>query len=233
MELNEKQTKLLDKLNELPPSLDKISRLISEGDYSKDDISLVGAKFVDGCTSIDDGSMPLSQYFPVEPHAPYLYEILKLLLEKGLDPNAVYEGINIMQELLYISTPYVAADCLALLLENGCDLDLEVDGWRFFDDLDFDVIFDAFNQEARVCYDSLVHCWFVALGFGGRLRDGSIPVDVFDIYDEDYIKKRPFDLALLKDHQNYTFGISNVPWRGESYSIHIFDKRTFYEVARM
>ena len=181
MELNEMQTKLLNKLNELPPNLEEISRLISEEDYSKDDISLVGALFIDGAQSEDDGGTPLTEYFPIEPHVPYLYEILQLLLEKGLDPNAVYDGISIMQCLLYVSTPYVAADCLALLLENGGDPGLEVDGWRLFDDLDFDVIFDAFNQEDRVCYDALVHCWFVMLGFGGRLRDGSIPVDVFDI----------------------------------------------------
>lgn len=233
MELNEKQIMLLKKLNELPPNLEEISGLISEGDYSKDDISLVGAAFIDSVQSEDNGRMPLSQYFPVEPHAPYLYDILQLLVEKGLDPNAVYDGMSIMGYLFYISTPYVAADCLALLLKNGGNLDLEVDGWRLFDDLDFDVAFDAFNQEARVCYDSLVHCWFVMLGFGGKLGDGSIPVDVFDIYDEDYINKRPFDLALLKNHQNYTFGISNVLGRGKNWSLHIFDKHTFYEVARL
>ena len=141
--------------------------------------------------------------------------------------------INIMNELQYVSTPYVAADTLALLLENGGNTELEIDGMRIMDDIDFDVIFDAFNQEIRSNYDSLVHCWFVMLGYGARLRDGSLPVDLFDVYDEEYIRKTPFDISKLKEHRTYTFGISNVPSRGENWSLHIFDKRTFHEVARL
>ena len=53
------------------------------------------------------------------------------------------------------------------------------------------------------------------------------------MFDEKYIESSPFDPALLKEHQNYTFGISNVPGRGENWSLHIFDRRTFFEVARL
>lgn len=232
MELNEKQQFLLDKLNELPPALEEITGIIEKGEYSSNDISRIGAAFIDDYCVDFDTSDPNS-YIRIEPQAPYVYDIVKLLLEHGLDPNAVYGATNIMSDLLFVSTPYVAADTLALLLEHGGSMDLIVDGVRIFDDLDFDISFDAFNQEIRSSYDSTVHCWFVMLGYGARLRDGSLPVDLFDIYDEDYTHKEPFDISLLKNHQNYTFGISNVPSRGENWSLHIFDKRTFFEVARL
>ena len=232
MELNEKQKCLYDKLNKVPPDLEGAEVLINGGDYSGDDISLVGAALMKDYYVDFEASDP-DHYSRVEPQAPYVYDVVKLLLEHGLDPNAVYGDTNIMSDLLFVSTPYVAADTLALLLEHGGRTDLVVDGARIFDDLDFDIVFDAFNQEIRSSYDSTVHCWFVMLGYGARLRDGSLPVDIFDVYDEDYLNKNAFDISLLKDHNNYTFGISNVPGRGESWSLHIFDKRTFYEVARL
>lgn len=232
MDLNEKQAVLLEKLNTIPPNLDEIDTLIKGGDYTKDDISLIGTAFIDDYYVVFD-TTDSGGYIRIEPQALYVYEIVKLLLQHGLNPNAIYEDTNIMSSMQYISTPYVAADTLALLLENGGNTSLEIDGMRIVEDLDFAVIFDAFNQEIRSSYDSLVHCWFVMLGYGARLRDGSLPVDLFDVYDEDYIGRKPFDISKLKDHQNCTFGISNVPGRGENWSLHIFDKRTFYEVARL
>lgn len=232
MELNEKQKCLYDKLNKVPPDLEAAEGVINGGGYSVDDISMVGAAYMKDYYVNFEAADP-DHYTRVEPQAPYVYDVVKLLLEHGLDPNAVYGDTNIMSDLLYVSTPYVAADTLALLLEHGGRTDLVVDGVSIFDDLDFDIVFDAFNQEIRSSYDSTVHCWFVMLGYGARLRDGSLPVDVFDVYDEDYLNKKEFDISLLKDHKNYIFGISNVPGRGESWSLHIFDKRTFYEVARL
>ena len=55
----------------------------------------------------------------------HVYEAVKILLDYGLDPNAVYpkecpgdgEEFNIMWELRYVNNGYQAADTLALLLE--------------------------------------------------------------------------------------------------------------------
>ena len=232
MELNDRQAFLLEKLTAIPPDLKEIKNIINEGKYSAEDVSIIGAVFIYNSCGYMDTSDPLN-YIPIEPHSPYIYDAVKLLLKHGLDPNLVYDQINIMQSLLSVATPYVAADTLALLLENGGRVDLEVDGDRIFDDLDFDIIFGAYNQEARCFYDSWVHCWMVMIGYGARLKDGSIPVETYKVFDEKYIESSPFDPALLKEHQNYTFGISNVPGRGENWSLHIFDRRTFFEVARL
>ena len=43
---------------------------------------------------------------------------------------------NIMMLMMYIVNEYAAADTLALLLENGGNLDTEVDGLTVFDEFD-------------------------------------------------------------------------------------------------
>ena len=45
-------------------------------------------------------------------------------------------------------------------------------------DLDFDIMFDAFNQRDRRAYDSMVHCWFVLLGYSNNMIQGKEAVTV-------------------------------------------------------
>ena len=77
MDLNEKQTFLLEKLNAIPPILEEIDTLIKEGDYSSDDISLIGAAFIDDYY-VDFDTSASGHYIRIEPQAPYVYEIVKL-----------------------------------------------------------------------------------------------------------------------------------------------------------
>ena len=167
-----------------------------------------------------------------ELHSAALPELFKLLLEFGLDPNAVHENHNLMDALFLIKNGYVAADTLALLLEKGGDLDTAIDGERVFDSVEFDIFFDAFNQCDRRRLDAEVHFWLVCIGYGAKLKDGRCPVDTFppDPLAED-LGIRPFEIEDLKQHRNYTFGLSHVPSNGESYTLHIFDKCTNWEVA--
>ena len=44
---------------------------------------------------------------------------------------------------------------------------------------------------------------------------------------------KPFEMSDLKEHRNYTFALSNVEGQGENWSLHIIDKRTLWEVARL
>ena len=80
-------------------------------------------------------------------------------------------------------------------------------------------------------YDSLVHCWMVLLGFGGKPTGGRPPVDLVDEWTlKEFV---PFDIKKLKDHKNYAFTLTHTTNRGNSPTIHIFDKRTYWEVARL
>lgn len=246
-ELNVKAKELFDQLMQIPPDLASIGESLKAGEYSAEEISMAAAKYSDYCMIEvefdDDGNYvdeDIAKLLPgevLENHVSrYLYDVVSLLIPYGLDPNAVYGGkfekINIMAEMRFAGSGYIPADTLALLLENGGDPNLRVDGIRIFDDLDFDVCFGAIEQEIRPRYDSLVHCWFVMLGYGAMAtdRDGNpIPLEVFP----EYFTGKPFDVSKLKNHRNYTFGLTHVPNRGEGWCLHIFDKRSLWEVARM
>lgn len=166
---------------------------------------------------------PVEPFLRAEQRSAYLPRLMELLLEYGLKPNAVYDGDNVMCLLKYIDNGYTAADTLALLLERGGDPNLELDGSTLFREFDHDVIFDAANQRDRRRYNALVHCWFILLGYGAEQGSGAMPVDAVG----------GFDLAQLKQHRNFTFALTSTPCRGESWSLHIIDRRDFWEVARL
>ena len=233
MKLNAKQEELLKLVNCIPPDLDEIAKMIKENNFSSEDISIVGTAFVDNCFAEEIDDTDPENWILLEPHGPYVYQIVELLLAFGLDLNYILDGYNIMDELHFLETDYAAADTLQLLNDRGGDVNLEVDGETVFEVVDFDVIFDALAQENRRRYDALVHCWFVLLGNGGKLRDGDAGLQVFDVYDEKTRMRRPFDVSLLKNHRDYTFAITHTPARGTNWTFHIIDKYTRWEVARM
>ena len=94
-----------------------------------------------------------------------------------------------------------------------------------FRHIDFDVWFDTVEQYMRWRFDAMVHIWMVLLAYGGKLEDKAPAVQVFNEYDSDEL----FDLRKLKNHRNYYVGLSTL---NNQRTIHIFDKKTFWEVAR-
>lgn len=239
IELSKAGTMLLAKLMVIPPDLTKLRHELEEGVYTGEDVSMAATRFseelLDERLEEDYDTHKFLEPVTVPGlHSTYLYEIISLLLEYGLDPNAVYDQTNIMQMLKYVDNEYIGADTLALLFEYGGRVDLTVDGESNFGNIDFDVLFDAYNQRDRRSYDAMVHSWFVYIGYGGKPDNGTKPLEVIDgdaMYNEYGIKK--FDLSDLKDHRNFTFGLTHFPGRGENWSLCIFDKRTRWEVARL
>ena len=63
------------------------------------------------------------------------------------------------------------------------------------------------------------------LAYGGKTEGKAPAVQAFKEYDSDTL----FDLRKLKDHRNYYVGLSTL---NDQRTIHIFDKKTFWEVAR-
>ena len=241
MELTGKCKRLYDLIMKIPTDLDEIRTEIETGEYSPDELAAVSYEFVQACyyesLDRDCGDDSDERYFfnmtPVDviqnEHSTCLREIIRLLLEHGLDPNAIVEKDCILDTVRFINNEYIAADTLALLFEHGADVDLRIDRERIFHHIDFQVLFDTIEQNDRRFYDSLVHCWFVWLGYGARLDNGESGLELY----RDYYTQKEFDLSSLKNHRNYTFGLSHVRCHGENWSLHIFDKRTLWEVARM
>ena len=236
---------LLKQLLVIPPDLPKIEKYIYEHHLNPDVISRAGFDFVEECLierevyeeweefslhQFNEPSLDLTR------SSAYMPQIIEMLLNHGLDPNAYCADgdtpYNIMVDIKFIVNEYAAADTLALLLEHGGNPRIVVEDEEFNRALDFDVCFDSINQNDRTAYDSMVHCWFVILGYSDNIINGQEAVTVYPVetFESDL---KDFKISDLKQHRNYYFGLSNVPGRGDGWSLHIFDKRTRWEVARL
>ena len=240
--LAKKSQKLFELLMQLPPDFAAAEALLKQDDFSPEEVTKVAICYAEEsamdiadtfCTSRDDcisffGVMPPDGVIPGL-HSTYVYEVVQFLLPFGLQPNGVYsdgsDEYNIMDSLKYIENEYVAADTMALLMEYGGDPNLVVDHENLFRYIDFYVWFDTVEQYMRWRFDALVHIWMVLLAYGGKIEDKAPAVQVFNEYDSDEL----FDLRKLKDHRNYYVGLSTL---NNQRTIHIFDKKTFWEVAR-
>ena len=235
---------ILDALLQIPPDFEKAGHLLKESSLSASEISELAAKYAEECWCEDDYGdsfeelEPDNGYYWREPtvipglHSTYLYEVIRFLLDYGLDPNYSREGNwGLLEWVINTVNGYIAADTLALLLDHGGNPNLELDGELLFDKIDFNVGFDAIEMCNRRRYESYVHCWMVLIGYGGTPSDGTTPLDVMDEYL--YNSREEFDITKLKNHRNYTFGITHIVNRGSAPTIHIFDRRTLWEVARI
>ena len=230
---------LLQALLQVPPNLTFVREQLLSGRYSPQQVTELGYHYAEECWYEDldaDNSEFYSEEFDyywreantiADRHSFYLYEVIDLLLKHGLDPNyTVDHDFCLMEFVIGIVNGYIAADTLILLLESGGTPNLISSGENMFDQICFDVDFDAIEQRDRRRYDSLVHCWMVLLAYGGKTKDEGGTIDVFTEYSDNI--KVIFDLKKLKEHRNYYVGVTH----GKHLTVNIFDKRTYWEVAR-
>ena len=161
---------------ELPPNLKDIERVLNDNRYTNKCISESFCKFAEECFYEYSEFIEQHNRKPLneEIHSTYIFPLCKLLLKYGLDPNYVFgeknDESNIMYQIYWIDKPYVAADTLKLLLENGGNPLLEVDNesiWQLSDfDIWFDVLYGYAQQEEYILkFDSRFHFWLVLRGF--------------------------------------------------------------------
>ena len=235
MDLSPKAKQLYDLLFTKHFDLDKLKGVLQTGDFCKADVNLAAFKYVNDCQNylMDDWQIHHSGMGVIVPgyESSHVLEAIRVLLEYGLDPNTIYtealtedlsEQYNIMQSLRYIDNGYVAADTLALLLENGGNPSIIIDGNSFVRDVNFDLLFGLNNQEDRIRYDALVHFWMVLVGYGARLEEGEACIDPCG----------NFDVANLRNHRNYYYGAIHSERSNDNMEICFFDKETNWEVAR-
>lgn len=231
---------LLNRLTALPTDLEAIEKLLIEKQYNSNVVSEAGYYYANACWNESDnyyderfsGNVYIQPRFVPNMISAQMPKVFELLLRYGLNPDTVCNGESLMSCVSNVFNEYTAADTLALLLNNGGNPLLCVDGESFFKSFEFDIVFGAFNQEIRGKFDSWVHCWFVLLGYIGNQLDGKELVTVFpNMCEYDGVKE--FEIGDLKNHRDYFFGITKTPWRGENWSLHIFSRRTGFEVARL
>lgn len=229
IKLSEKEQKLLSMLTMIPPNFEAAAQLLAAEKFTTDEVTRVAIEYSDECfCEVDDfeSENNISRSKGVVPnlHSTYIVDVIRFLLQYGLDPNGIHEDCNIMDSLHYVDNEFLAADALALLLEHGGNHDLVVDGEELFSSTDFDVFFDAIEQYGRQKYASFVHYWMVMIGYGARCSEDKM--QVFKEYDS----SECFRFDKLKNHRNYYFGITHLE---NDFAISIYDKDTLWEVARI
>ena len=101
-----------------------------------------------------------------------LIQMLKLLIDKGLNPNTCIEAEekNVMALIPYVDKPFLAGFCLKLLMEEGANPWIEIrDREYLFEEMDSNICIDI-NLLPDDMVQSWIHCWFVMIGYGGRPR---------------------------------------------------------------
>lgn len=225
---------LFKQLMQIPPDFVSAENLLTQETFSCEEITKVAIRYTDECfldiadtfclDPYDHPSPPVfipSSEVVSDRHSTHLFDVVNLLLDHGLDPNAIIGEDNIMEMLLYVDNAYVAADTMALLLEHGGNPNLNMDGQSVFGIVDFEIWFGSVEQSLRWRYDAWVHIWMVLLAYGCD----SSGIQVFREYNSDAL----FDLKKLRKHRNYYYGLS---YENGNCVIHIYDKNTFWEVAR-
>lgn len=234
MQLEAKEKELFDLLMVIPPDLEAIEAFLRAESLTPSEVTRAAMEYVDECSwDADEYSWecttPLTPQIYPNLHSTYLYDIVKLLLQFGLEPNGVYDDNNIMWILKYVNNEFIAVDTLALLLEHGGDPQLSFDScMSIFVEYDFDVFFDAVEHENRHAFAIIVYCWMVLIGYGARYSEDII--QVFKEYTDADFSAKPFDLQKLRNFRNYYFGITHTE---RKFAISIYDKATLWEVVRI
>lgn len=153
-----------------------------------------------------------------------LVQIIRILLDNGLDPNAYAKGetMNVFGALRYVDQPFLAAACMRLLLEAGADPFMKINdaGECFFVELDSDICTDI-----GLCPDDMVQswvqCWFVLIGYGARPEKmAPFQLDLGHSYDE------------LKNFEYYDWVIQFDQEKKKNV-MHIIDIRTGEEIGTL
>ncbi|MBR0390750.1 MAG: hypothetical protein IJK38_00305 [Oscillospiraceae bacterium] len=229
---------LLNLMTESHPDLSRIEEELRKG-YSPREVSRAAKEYVD--TIRWDGEDDEEDVFQLSTdhskRSAYMYSVFELLLRYGLDPNAVFNDWSVMTDLIWFGNNYSGADTLRLLLEHGADPMLPIDreGDTVFEEVSFEVRFAAIELGRRWIYDAIVHSWFVLLAYqGNRESEFFFPVTICSDthrYREEYDLEE-FKIEDLKEHRNYSFGLTLPKEEHDPWVLHIFDKRSWWEVAR-
>ena len=141
IKLSEKEQKLLSMLTMIPPSFEAAAQLLAAEKFTTDEVTRVAIEYSDECfCEVDDfeseNNIPRPKGVVPNLHSTYIVDVIRFLLQYGLDPNGIHEDCNIMDSLHYVDNEFLAADALALLLEHGGNHDLIVDGEELFSSTD-------------------------------------------------------------------------------------------------
>ena len=156
-------------------------------------------------------------------HSNYVIEAINMLLEFGLDPNAIFDNDNVLWNAMWIDSPNVAASLMRLLLENGGDPNhfIPAEHDTLFEYIAFKVSYDEYTHD----YYHTVQCWLVLMAYGACWRNGEIPLTMLGNKS----------VEIFKEFEQFDYEIEPLPQEAGKYGcwiMHIFNIHTREEVAR-
>ena len=217
----------------IPPDIRHIRTLLDTKEYSPDQLAEVYIKHLEDRCEAEPQSFNWSNGRPPrkdEVHSGFIYDLAEIFLEYGMNPNLIKDDNCILLSLKHVAFGHTCADTARLVIEHGGDINLAVDGSPIFMDLDFDIVFDArefFSGEEYIPpeharhFASVVHIWFVMIGYGGLLKDGRCPVSL----------KEGCSVEMLRKHENFDFSIKLNPDAYEGWELLIHEKESGETVA--
>lgn len=224
---------LLIACSQIPVDIGYIRKLLETNRYSPAQLAEVLLKHMeDNCAFEAQDFYSATGRFPRkdEIHSGFLYELTKIFLEYGMDPNYINGESCILLSLQHVAFDYVTADTARLLLEHGADPNLKINGVPIFEDMDFDIVFDArefFAGEEPIPpenarhFDARVHIWFVMMGYGGLIKGGRLPVTM----------REGLSIEIMKQHERFDFSVGLNPEASFGWELLIRDRATGEVVA--
>ena len=224
--MQDKTQRILEEMLQLPPDMTGLRALLEGEKPTSEQLAMTANQFMEiGCwREVDEfvyahGRQPE----PAELHSTYIFSLMQLLLEYGLNPNLVIDGDNVMEWMGFVDFPYVSADTMRLFMEHGGDVDLIIAGDTMFRPIDFDIVFGAIEQEDRQYYDCQVHLWLVLIGYGGMLPENVCPLKM----------KNGKSPEIFRQHERFDWEIERTSAVEAGWIMHILDRETGEEVAEL
>ena len=224
--MQDKTQRILEEMLQLLPDMTGLRALLEGEKPTSEQLAMTANQFMEiGCwREVDEfvyahGRQPE----PAELHSTYIFSLMQLLLEYGLNPNLVIDGDNVMEWMGFVDFPYVSADTMRLFMEHGGDVDLIIAGDTMFRHIDFDIVFGAIEQEDRQYYDCQVHLWLVLIGYGGMLPENVCPLKM----------KNGKSPEIFRQHERFDWEIERTSAVEAGWIMHILDRETGEEVAEL
>ena len=208
-----------------PSNLDEIRNLLSLRELTREELADLAISFTDDCfCEYRDALDPEVESETIENmHSNYIIEAINMLLEFGLDPNAIFDNDNVLWNAMWIDSPNVAASLMRLLLENGGDPNhfIPAEHDTLFEYIAFKVSYDEYTHD----YYHTVQCWLVLMAYGACWRNGEIPLTMLGNKS----------VEIFKEFEQFDYEIEPLPQEPGKYGcwiMHIFNIHTREEVAR-
>ncbi len=207
---------------------------LDSGIFSPEDINMAAYRYVDDCheadiNAYDDHSFDAVSFGETIQgiESSHLVEAIRILVDYGLNPNKIYvydDGgqTNIMKLMMFVYNGYQSADAVAIMFEHGGDPSLIIEDVSLIRDLNYELLYFLYNEDYRYFSDSVVHYWMVFIGYGAKLEHGEESIDPVG----------DFDIANLRNHRQYYYGVIHSDRSNDGIEVCFFDKDTNIEVAR-